>query len=76
VAQVGFDDLDLADALTPGLSVVPQYPRDLGRRAADLLFARLDGHTGPPVRKIIEAPLIERGSGEIRPWGATFGGPG
>ena len=65
VAQVGFDDIDLADAVTPGVSVVPQQPRELGRRAAHQLFRRLDGEDGPPLRQIIPSDLIARGSGEI-----------
>lgn len=67
VAHVGFDDIDLADAVTPGVSVIPQDPRDLGRRAARLLFKRLDGETGPAVRQIVASDVIARGSGEIRP---------
>lgn len=66
VAHVGFDDVDLADAVTPGVSVVPQNPRDLGRRAAQQLFRRLDGELGPAVRQIITPDVIPRGSGEIR----------
>ncbi len=69
VAHVGFDDIDLADALTPGVSVVPQDPRDLGRRAALQLFKRLDGDLGPAVRQVIASDVIARGSGEIRPRG-------
>ncbi len=67
VAHVGFDDVDLADAVTPGVSVVPQDPRDLGRRAARRLFKRLDGDAGPPVRQVIASAVIARGSGEIPP---------
>jgi LacI family transcriptional regulator len=57
----------LSDVVEPGLSVMPQQPGRLGRRAGKLLFQRLDGFTGPPVREIIESPIIERGSGEIEP---------
>ncbi|MDH3300454.1 MAG: LacI family transcriptional regulator [Acidimicrobiia bacterium] len=66
IAHVGFDDIDLADAVTPGVSLVPQDPRDLGRRAALQLFRRLDGELGPAVRQIIASEVIARGSGEIR----------
>ena len=66
VAHVGFDDIDLADAVTPGVTVIPQDPRDLGRRAAHQLFRRLDGELGPAVRQIIASDVIARGSGEIR----------
>ena len=65
IAHVGFDDVALADAVTPGVSVIPQNPRQLGQQAAELLFSRLDGDDGPPVHKIVESQVIRRGSGEI-----------
>ncbi|MGH2949650.1 MAG: LacI family DNA-binding transcriptional regulator [Solirubrobacteraceae bacterium] len=67
VALVGFDDIPLADALSPGITVVAQDPYGLGRRAAELLFSRLDGYDGPARRVVLDTTLIERGSGEIRP---------
>ncbi|MEO6817283.1 MAG: LacI family DNA-binding transcriptional regulator [Edaphobacter sp.] len=41
VAIVCFDDFDLADSLTPPMSVVQQTIDDLGRTAAELLFQRM-----------------------------------
>ena len=38
VAMVGFDDILLADAVDPGVTVVAQDPHALGRTAAELLF--------------------------------------
>ena len=67
VALVGFDDLTLADAVEPGLTVVAQDPHALGRLTAELLFARLDGDGGPTRRTEVPTRLIERGSGEIAP---------
>jgi len=65
VALVGFDDVVLADVVVPGLTVVAQDPLGLGRAAAELLFARIDGFDGPS-REIVLAPrLIARGSGEL-----------
>jgi LacI family transcriptional regulator len=66
VALVGFDDLALADAVEPGLTVVAQDPHELGRLTAERLFARLDGDAGPTQRLIVPTRLIERGSGELR----------
>jgi LacI family transcriptional regulator len=66
VAHVGFDDVPLADALEPGLTVVAQGPYALGRAAAELLFARVDGDAGPPRRVVLPTRLIARGSGELR----------
>ena len=67
VALVGFDDLPLADAVEPGLTVVAQDAEQLGRLTAERLFARLDGETGPSVRVVVPTTLIERGSGELAP---------
>jgi len=65
VALVGFDDLLLADMVEPGLTVVRQDPYELGRRAAQLLFARLDGLRGPSQTEVLPTTLVARGSGEI-----------
>lgn len=64
-ALVGFDDVDLADLLEPGVTVMAQHPEDIGRLAAERVFAKLDGDTSPPRRIIVNPTLIERGSGEI-----------
>jgi LacI family transcriptional regulator len=67
VALIGFDDLELADLLKPGVTVVAQDAAALGRTAAERLFRRLDG--SPPAPERIELPtrLIARGSGELPP---------
>jgi LacI family transcriptional regulator len=65
VALVGFDDFLLADLLDPAVTVVAQDPATLGRTAAELLFARLDGDRGPPRRQVVPTTLVPRGSGEI-----------
>ncbi len=65
VAQVGFDDVELADVVEPGISVVPQDPRRLGREAGERLFKRLDGDTTPYSITKLTPQLIQRGSGEI-----------
>jgi LacI family transcriptional regulator len=67
VALVGFDDLTLADAVEPGLTVVAQDAGRLGRLTAELLFARLDGEAGPTRQVVVPTTLIERGSGELAP---------
>jgi LacI family transcriptional regulator len=67
IALVGFDDITLADAIEPGLTVVAQDVHELGRLTAELLFARLDGDSGPSRRVEVPTHLIERGSGELRP---------
>ena len=67
IALVGFDDVPLGDLLEPGLTVVAQDPQQIGRLAAERIFARLDGDTAPPARTVVPTRLIERGSGEIPP---------
>ncbi len=46
VSLVGFDDLPFASLLTPPLTTVRQPARDMGQRAANLLFERLGGEGG------------------------------
>jgi LacI family transcriptional regulator len=65
VALVGFDDVALAEALDPPLTVVAQDAARLGRAAAERLFARLDGDDGPSHRIELRTTLIQRGSGEV-----------
>lgn len=65
VAVVGHDDVTLAEVVEPGITVVPQRPRELGRRAATRLFERLAGDRSPPTRVLLEPRLVVRGSGEL-----------
>jgi LacI family transcriptional regulator len=67
IAVVGYDDVELAGLLQPGLSVQPQEPLQLGRRAGEILFDRLAGFSGSPIHEVGLPPFVERGSGEIRP---------
>jgi LacI family transcriptional regulator len=62
IPMFSFDDFELADMLTPGLSVV-QQPADLmGREAAKLLFERLRGRGGRSRAIILPTSLIVRQS--------------
>lgn len=70
VALIGFDDFTLADLLDPGVAVVAQDPRRIGRQAAELLFEMMADSA--PSRTlvadvIVPTTLIMRPSGEIRP---------
>jgi len=67
VALVGFDDFELADLLSPGVTVIAQDAAQLGRTAADRLFHRLDGADDEPARTTLPTRLIARGSGELPP---------
>jgi LacI family transcriptional regulator len=65
VALVGFDDIELAASIEPAISVIEQDARGIGRTAAELLFSRLDGYSGPARRVEVPTTLIARGTGEI-----------
>ena len=62
VAVVGFDDLDIARWVQPPLTTVRLPGDEMGRRAADLLIARLE--TGRFRRRRLEVPteLVVRAS--------------
>ncbi|MFT4285543.1 MAG: LacI family DNA-binding transcriptional regulator [Protaetiibacter sp.] len=70
VALVGFDDIPLGDLVEPAITVVRQEPYEIGRRAAELVFARLADPALPPRTHVIRSTLVPRGSGEIPPEGA------
>ena len=65
IAVVGFDDVPLGALVN--VTVVAQDPVALGRHAAELLFARLEGDDSPPREVVVPTRLIARGSGEISP---------
>jgi LacI family transcriptional regulator len=66
-ALVGFDDFELADLLDPPVTVLAHDIAAMGRAAAELLFARMEGDTSPPRRLVLPANIIPRGSGEVSP---------
>ncbi len=43
IAVMGFDDIPTAMLVYPALTTVTQFQRDLGKRAAEMLFERLNG---------------------------------
>jgi LacI family transcriptional regulator len=65
VALVGFDDFELAELVSPPVSVVAYDATELGRRAARVLWERLSGEDRPPQRFVLPTTLVPRGSGEI-----------
>jgi LacI family transcriptional regulator len=64
LAFIGFDDFELSDVLTPGISVMAQDAGAVGRIAAELLFRRVAGDTSPVQRIQLATTLIQRGSAE------------
>lgn len=65
VALVGFDEVRTAELADPGITTVQQNPVRIGREAARLLLARLDGWAGPPEVLVLPTTLVPRGSGEL-----------
>ncbi|MER7394930.1 LacI family DNA-binding transcriptional regulator [Streptomyces sp. NPDC000151] len=62
VSMVGFDDLDWTTLVDPPLTVVAQSPLDMGRTAAERLFARIKGDDLPGERIVLPTELIVRSS--------------
>jgi LacI family transcriptional regulator len=65
VALIGFDDIPFANMVDPPMTLVTQDAAAVGRTAAEILFARLDGDTSPPRHVVLPTRLVARGSGEI-----------
>jgi LacI family transcriptional regulator len=65
VALIGFDEVSVAEMVEPGISVIRQDTYEIGRRAIDLLLARLDGDQSPARVEVVPSILVPRGSGEI-----------
>jgi LacI family transcriptional regulator len=63
IAVAGFDDIPVAKLLNPPLTTVAQFPEHLGRRAAEMLFERLNGaFTGEGRRLEMPYELMVRAS--------------
>jgi LacI family transcriptional regulator len=79
MALVCFDDIELASALDPFLTVVAQPARSFGTIAAQFLFERIDGDAGQQPRRVVLTPeLIVRRScgaqlGQRAPIGLSHG---
>ncbi|HRA04822.1 MAG TPA: substrate-binding domain-containing protein, partial [Arachnia sp.] len=67
IALVGFDDIPMAEHLALPVTVVAQDPSAIGRRAAEIVFARLEGDSSAATEIVVPTRLIARGSGEISP---------
>jgi DNA-binding LacI/PurR family transcriptional regulator len=61
VSIAGFDDIEIASYIDPPLTTSRQPKREMGRLAIDLLLDAVGGQPGP-VRKILPAELVPRGS--------------
>jgi LacI family transcriptional regulator len=62
ISMVGFDDADWTSVVNPPISVVAQPTYALGRRAAELLLARLTGSEAPPAVHMLPTDFLSRAS--------------
>ena len=59
---VGFDDIELARYVTPGLTTIRQNSTELGRSAADILVEQINQKKKLTVNKVIPVELVKRDS--------------
>ncbi|MBQ4651592.1 MAG: LacI family DNA-binding transcriptional regulator [Oscillospiraceae bacterium] len=59
---VGFDDVELAQYMTPGLTTVRQHISLKGQKAVELLLKHIEDPTLPKQEEILPLQLIPRGS--------------
>jgi DNA-binding LacI/PurR family transcriptional regulator len=62
VSVVGFDDMDVASLVTPGLTTVRKDMVEVGRRAAGILLDLLEGAGGEVESVVLPTELIVRGT--------------
>jgi LacI family kdg operon repressor len=64
IGFIGFDELDWAPLVGPGLTTIAQPTDALGRLAARCLIERLQGSPSPPRQILLSGELIVRGSSQ------------
>ncbi len=62
IAIVGFDDMYWANSLNPPLTAVSQPGYEIGRRAAEMLFQRIENNDRPTVHVVLKTKLVIRRS--------------
>jgi LacI family transcriptional regulator len=62
IALLGFDDFELASTVRPSISVIQQPVKEIGRRAAEILFGQLlaERRTGSPACSKLAQPVLLR----------------
>jgi LacI family transcriptional regulator len=65
--MIGFDEFEAAALINPPISVVSQDIQAMGRAAADLAVARLNGSDIPCTTTVLPTSLILRGSERLLP---------
>ncbi len=61
VGVAGFDDVELVDLLPRSVALITYDAVEIGRRAAELLFARIDGGAGEYRQLVMTTDLVLRG---------------
>ncbi|MET8151997.1 LacI family DNA-binding transcriptional regulator [Actinoplanes sp. NPDC049668] len=61
IAVAGFDDVELVDLLPRSVALITYDAVEIGRRAAELLFGRIDGGTGEYRQLVMPTELVLRG---------------
>jgi LacI family transcriptional regulator len=67
IAIISFGDFEMAQVVEPKISVIDHSPRELGRLAAERIFAKIDGEEFEPETIMGHLSIIRRGSGELPP---------
>lgn len=67
VAVLGFGAFEPSDYLAPSVTVITYDPAEVGRAAAELLFGRLGGYSGPGRRVYVPASLLTGGAADVPP---------
>lgn len=62
ISLVGFDDHELAQYISNGITVIRQPAYEMGEQAATSILAQLDQNAPSPVTHIMDVELIRRGS--------------
>jgi LacI family transcriptional regulator len=69
VALAGFDDIPTARYTTPSLTTVNQFQYNIGQKAAEMLFERIEGQI-PAEPRVVQMPyelILRESSGTIPP---------
>ncbi|WP_034912189.1 LacI family DNA-binding transcriptional regulator [Erwinia sp. 9145] len=59
---IGFDDITEASLVQPALTTISVAAKEIGRKAGELLYSRIQGNDEPPKRIILPPALVVRES--------------
>ncbi|WP_071128762.1 LacI family DNA-binding transcriptional regulator [Varibaculum massiliense] len=65
IAMIGFDDVELAAELSPGMTAIAQNPALIGQIATGILIEMIENNHIDGQTVVVSTRLIPRGSGEI-----------